>query len=241
MDRSTVKEVREILRQEIVERHQPGDLLPNERDLALRFDVSRNTIRETMIHLEALSLIEKTKRGARVRKPDFGIMFAQLTQHFDTSARSFTDVLNFRRINETGAAPLMVCHVTDDILARIRAANARMADALTAAEAAQADYDFHLGLVEAAGNSVLTRLYDVLSVPLRYYLEVGKSQKLDTETARSQHERIIEALAARDDSALTRALSDHFQHSSDVLADWLAAREGGPEPISLWPVRRPDR
>ncbi|MGY9047616.1 hypothetical protein P775_23240 [Puniceibacterium antarcticum] len=237
--KSAVEEIRDILRREIADQYRPGDLLPNERELAERFDVSRNTIRETMIHLEALTLIEKTKRGARVRAADFDMMFSEVTQFLDTSGRTFTDVLNFRRISETGAVPLMVCHVTDDILTRIRTANRGMVEALTAAEAAEADYRFHLGLVEAAGNNVLTHLYRVLSVPLRYYLEVGKSQKLDTDTAREQHAEIITALALRDESALNAAMNRHFQHSGDVLADWLSAREGGEAALSLWPVHRP--
>lgn len=235
--KSTVEEIRDVLRQEIAESYKPGDMLPNERELAERFDVSRNTIREMMIHLEALTVIEKTKRGARVRAADFDVMFNELTQFFDTSSRTFTDVLNFRRINETGAAPLMVCHVTDELIARIRAINRRMGDALTAAEAAEADYAFHLGLVEAAGNNVLLHMYRVLSVPLKYYLEVGKSQRLDTATAQKQHDRIIAALDARDAQALAAAMSDHFQHSADVLTTWLSTREGGDAPLTLWPVQ----
>ncbi len=237
MTSSTVADIRDTLRREISDTLRPGDLLPNERELAERFDVSRNTIREATIHLEALSLIERTKRGARVRQPDFGVMFQELTQFFDTSARSFTDVLNFRRINETGAAPLMVCHVTDARLDAIRAANARIGTALTAAEAARADYDFHYGLVAAANNDVLRRMYDVLATPLRYYLEVGKTQKLDTAQSLREHDRIIDALAARDSAALAQALSDHFQHSGEVLAGWLASRDCRPEPISIWPVQ----
>ncbi|MBU2961158.1 FCD domain-containing protein [Citreicella sp. C3M06] len=237
MARSTVEDIRDTLRREIADGLRPGDLLPNERELAERFDVSRNTIREATIHLEALSLIERTKRGARVRKPDFGVMFQELTQFFDTSARSFTDVLNFRRINETGAAPLMVCHATDSQIAAIRAANERIGTALTAAEAAQADYDFHYGLVLAANNEVLKRMYDVLATPLRYYLEVGKTQKQDTDKSMADHDRIIAALVARDDSALSAALSGHFQHSGEVLASWLASRDCRPEPLSIWPVQ----
>lgn len=237
--KTTVEEIRDVLRREIAEGYKPGDLLPNERELAERFEVSRNTIRETMIHLEALTIIEKTKRGARVRASDFDVMFNELTQFFDTSARTFTDVLNFRRINETGAAPLMVCHVTDDLIARIRATNRRMGEAVTASEAAQADYEFHLGLVEAAGNNVLLHMYRVLAVPLKYYLEVGKPQNLDTATAQTQHDRIIDALEARDAVALAAALSDHFQHSGTVAAAWLSARDGG-APLTLWPVQRKD-
>ncbi|WP_339109996.1 FCD domain-containing protein [Thioclava sp. GXIMD4216] len=232
---TTVEGIRDILRQEIAERYEPGDMLPNERELAARFGVSRNTVRETMIHLEAFRLIEKTRRGARVRKADFDMMFAEITQFLDTSPRTFSDVLNFRRISETGAAPLMVCHVTDEILLRIREANRAIGRALTAAEAAEADYRFHMGLVEASGNSVLIHMYEVLAAPLRYYLEVGKSQKLNTDTAQTQHARIIDALAARDADALVAAMGAHFQHSGDVLADWLSKREGAS--VSLWPVQ----
>jgi GntR family transcriptional repressor for pyruvate dehydrogenase complex len=236
--KSAVEEIRDILRREIAAEYRPGDLLPNERELAERFDVSRNTIRETMIHLEALTLIEKTKRGARVRAADFDMMFSEVTQFLDTSGRTFTDVLNFRRISETGAVPLMVCHVNDDILSRLRDANRQMVAALTAAEAAEADYRFHLGLVEASGNNVLIHLYRVMSVPLRYYLEVGKSHQHDTETARAQHAEIIAALALRDEIALYGAMNRHFQHSGGVLADWLSAREDGGAALSLWPVQR---
>jgi GntR family transcriptional repressor for pyruvate dehydrogenase complex len=239
MPKTTVEEVRDVLRREIANGFAPGDLLPNERELAERFEVSRNTIRETMIHLEALSLIEKTKRGAKVCKPDFGVMFHELTPYFDNSARSFSDVLNFRRINETGAAPLMVCHVTPALLTRIRAANEALNRALTAAEAAQADYDFHLGLVEASGNALLVRMYEALSVPLKYYLEVGKSQQMHTEVAKDQHDRIIAALATHDAAALAQSLAMHFQHSGEVLTAWLSSREGRSGPVSIWPVQGP--
>lgn len=235
--KTTVEDIRDILRREISEQYRVGDLLPNERELAERFDVSRNTIRETMIHLEALSLIEKTKRGARVRRPDMSLIFQELTQFFDTSARSFSDVLNFRRINETGAAPLMVCHVTDEILDDMRAANRRMSDALTARAAAEADYAFHLGLVRASGNRVLLQMYEMMAEPLIFYMEVGKTHQLETASAEQQHDRIIRALAAGDAAVLADQLSEHFQHSGEVLAQWLSERSGAGEPISLWPVQ----
>ncbi|WP_102224788.1 FadR/GntR family transcriptional regulator [Acidimangrovimonas sediminis] len=237
--KTTVEEIRTILRREIAEQLKPGDLLPNERELADRFEVSRNTVREVMIHLEALMLIEKTKRGARVRVPDFQVMFSELVPFFDTSPRTFTDVLNFRRLSETGAVPLMVCHVTDDHLATLAAANDRMMQALTVSDAARADYDFHLGLVDAAGNSVLSHMYRVLETPLRYYLEVGKSQNANTETAHRQHLRIVSALTARDPDALAEAMGSHFQHSSEVLTAWVSLRDMPGGPLSLWPVGHP--
>lgn len=232
---TTVEYIRNTLRREISEQYDVGDLLPNERDLAQRFEVSRNTIRETMIHLEALSLIEKTKRGARVRRPDMGLIFQELTQFFDTSARSFSDVLNFRRINETGAAPLMVCHVTNEILHELQTSNRRITTALTSRDAAEADYDFHLSLVRASGNQILLQMYEMMAEPMIFYMEIGKSHQLETAGAAHQHEQIIKALKMRDVNALQDKLSDHFQHSGNVLAQWVSERMGPGEAISLWP------
>lgn len=215
---SAVEDIREILRREIVDTMHAGDVLPNERALAERFNVARNTIRETMIHLEAFGLIEKTPRGAKVRKPDFDPIFQVFAQHFDNSAKTLDDVLDFRRIVETGAAPLVIAACRDEMIDAMEQANERMARAITVSEAAAHDHDFHLQFVEAADNSVLTRMYRVLSVPLKFYLEVGKSRHLDTATAYAQHKEIITCLRKRDAGGLFQALNNHFNHSASVLA-----------------------
>lgn len=215
---SAVEDLRETLRREITDTMQAGDLLPNERELAERFGVARNTVRETMIHLEALGLIEKTRRGARVRQPDFEPIFAALAQHFDNSDATMQNVLNFRRMVETGAAPFAVRGVTETLLARMTEANSRMGRALTASEAAGHDYDFHMGLAEATGNTVLIRMYRVLSAPLKFYLEVGKSHQPETAQSVAEHSRIIETLRKGDSAGLAAALNAHFDHSGAVFA-----------------------
>lgn len=215
---SAVHDLRTILRREIVEQYESGDYLPNERELADRFGVARNTIRETMIHLEAFGLIEKTKRGARVSEPNFDPIFEVFTQHFDHSAERMSDVLNFRRVVETGAAALCAAGADEAILTRMAEANGRMAEAVTVSQAASHDYDFHFALVEAARNDVLTRMYRVMAVALRFYLEIGKSHRHDTEAAFAQHQAIIDAVRGKEPEALARHLNNHFDHSRIVFA-----------------------
>ena len=217
---SAVEDIREILRREIVETMRADDMLPNERELAERFNVSRNTVRETMIHLEAFGLIEKTKRGARVRKRDLDPIFNLIAQQLDNSPKTLVDVLNFRRIVETGAAPLVASSTAEDVAAAMERANERMGQALTASDAAVHDHDFHFHLVEGAGNAVLTRMYRVLSTSLKFYLEVGKSRNHDTAAAYAQHKDIIACLRAHDTVALVAALNRHFDHSGAVLATY---------------------
>lgn len=95
-----------MLRGEIVAQYHPGDFLPNERELADRFSVARNTFRETMIHLAAFGLIEKTRRGARVREADFDPVFQIFAQHLDASPDRLEDVQTFRRMTETGTVSI---------------------------------------------------------------------------------------------------------------------------------------
>lgn len=215
---SAVQDLRSTLRREIVEQYSAGDYMPNERELAERFGVARNTIRETMIHLEAFGLIEKTKRGARVCEPNFDPIFEVFSQHFDHSAERMADVLNFRRVVETGAATLCVTGADEAILTRMAEANQRMAEAVTVGQAANHDYDFHFALVEAARNDVLTRMYRVMAVALRFYLEIGKSHRHDTEAAFAQHQAIIDAIRAGDAVTLASHLNTHFDHSRIVFA-----------------------
>lgn len=214
---SAVEDLREILRREIVGSMQVGDFLPNERELAERFGVARNTVRETMIHLEAFGLIEKTRRGARVRQPDLEPVFATFVQHFDHSAATLESVLNFRRMVETGAAPFALRGAQPAVIARMRTANQRMAQSMTASEAAAHDFDFHMAMVEATGNNVLIRMYRLLAGPLKFYLEVGKSHRPDTELSMAEHEAIIARLEAGDLRGLTQALNAHFDHSGAVM------------------------
>ncbi|QDL94372.1 FadR family transcriptional regulator (plasmid) [Paroceanicella profunda] len=229
MSRKTaVGHVLELLRREIAEQYAPGDMLPTERELAERFGVARNTMRETMIYLEAYSLIEKTQRGARVRTPGFEPMFEAFTQHFDRSLSAYREVLEFRRIVETGAARAIAAGITDAELAALEVQNARMASALTAHDAAEADFAFHLGLVLGARNAVVQRMYQVMSMPLKFYLEVGKTRKPDTDQAHDQHARIIAAARVRDAAGIAEALNTHFDHSGEVLATQQPAAPAAP-------------
>lgn len=216
MRTSAVQHVLDILKKEIHANYREGDLLPNERELAEQFNVSRNTVREAVIFLEAYQLVEKTQRGARVRRPSFEPMFHILDDAFEPSARNTRDILNFRRIVESGALPSIIANATEADIQAMEAAIVRMDRALTVAEAAQADYDFHAAMVFGSGNQVLKQLYSVMSRTLVYYLEIGKSDSAHSVQTSIEHRHIVDALRRRSLPDLTAALFEHFEHSECV-------------------------
>lgn len=214
---SAVKSILEDLKREILSSMKPGDMLPNERALAERFQVGRNTIREAMIFLEAYGLVEKTQRGSRVADSDqaFAYFFATFDSGFDRSIATYRDLVEFRRHLELGILGKIFDNVTDADVEALDRIVGRMGRVLTAGEAAAADYEFHAHLVGMSGNSVLIRLYRVMRETLSYYMEIGKS-KYAAETE-DRHRQIVDALRARSRDAFEKAARRHFDYSEEVL------------------------
>ncbi len=214
---SAVKSILDVLRREILSSMKPGDLLPNERSLAERFGVGRNTIREAMIFLEAYGLVEKTQRGPRVTDVDrsFAYFFTTFDNGFDRSIATYRDLIDFRRHLELGVLDKVFANVTDQDVAALDEIVERMGRALTASEAAATDYDFHAKMIEISGNSVLQRLYKVMASTLTYYMEIGKP-KYATETV-VRHRQIVDALRRRSRDELEAAARHHFDYSEHVL------------------------
>ena len=64
---SRTEEITQVLRDEILRgQYRPGERLPSERDLAVRFETSRGTVREAFKKLEQLGIVSIQPGGARV-------------------------------------------------------------------------------------------------------------------------------------------------------------------------------
>lgn len=218
MDRvSAVKSVFDALKTDIQSNYKPGDHLPNERLYAERFSVSRNTVREALIFLEAYGLVEKTQRGPRVTTPDIGIAFQVMEQMFDRSLETCRDIIEFRRFIEMGILRNVVERISDADIDRMAEQVARMKTALTAHEAADADYMFHLIMIEASGNTVVCKLYNVLARIIVFYMEIGKAVPRHDRTIVIGHGAIVDALRRRSYRDLFEAAAAHYDYSEGVL------------------------
>jgi DNA-binding FadR family transcriptional regulator len=212
-----VSSILEALKHEIRTSLVPGDYLPNERLLAERYGVGRNTVREAMIFLEAYGMVEKTQRGARVTEPDFAFAyaFAAFDNGVDRSIATYRDLVEFRRTLEIGILDRIFDRVSDEDLARLDEIVDRMERSLTAREAAETDFAFHSVLIDVSGNSILRRLYSIMTATMTYYLEIGKT-KYGAETV-ARHREIIAALRDRSRADLEAAVQRHFEYSEAVL------------------------
>ncbi|HRW15574.1 MAG: FCD domain-containing protein [Rhodobacteraceae bacterium] len=207
-----------------------GDPLLPEREMALRLDVSRPTLRRGLKILEDKGLIETDAGGTRRIAPLATSLTDPLIELMSTGGRVIDDYLELRGTLEGMAAGLAATRASDidrqsltRCVERIEAAHEK-ADARDEAEA---DVDLHLAIYEASHNIVLLQIMRALSGMLRegvfHNREKLYSRNEVRDVLRLQHRAIYDAVMARDPVAAARAAEDHMRYTRRALNEIAAA------------------
>jgi DNA-binding FadR family transcriptional regulator len=195
----------------------PGSRLPGERDLAKRFDVSRVSIREAEIALQAIGrLVVRVGSGAYVLAPADGVFGAMpdVTAFELTEARAL-----FEAESAALAAPIISEAYLDHLeqLIQIMAADSAVGEL----SAEQADQDFHRTIAKATNNPAIIHTIDNLwlmrskavNIQPIYTSVCEKNASLREQ----EHRDILDALRARDSVAARNAMRAHFNRMIEAL------------------------
>ena len=193
-----------------------GARLPGERELAERFGVSRVTIREAEIALQAIGRIEiKTGSGVYVSDKPPG----DHSQLPDVSAFELTEA---RSLFEAEAAALAAQNISDEDIAKlgrfIMEMGSKDEDVST-----KADQQFHITIAEASGNAAIVHTIKSLWRMREELPEVKAAYEsvceLDTSTRTNEHQDIYDALATRNPLAARQAMRSHFRRLIEAMLD----------------------
>jgi DNA-binding FadR family transcriptional regulator len=208
-----------ILRGEI----PPGNALPSEDDLASQFDVSRPVVREAVKELAVLGLVESRQgRSTRVTSPDDWNHFAPdlLAARSEVGVVDdfLLELLELRRLIETGASGLAAARATEDDLARMGDLYDRMEASIGDVERfTDGDIAFHAALLAATGNHLLTRLIEMIGPVLRFgrimSLERRPDGPIDSQRG---HRRVLDAIRAGDPELARDAMREHLSWTANL-------------------------
>lgn len=198
----------------------PGSRLPGERELAERFDVSRVTVREAEIALQALGYLNiKTGSGVYVLDPA------------DKETGSFPTVSPFelteaRLLFESEAAALAAGHIDDETLGKLDGMIARMSskDPADDEDSQLADREFHQAIAVASGNAAVRYVVETLwkmrtKIPEIRDVHAAICAEEDAGDRGSEHADILKALKNRDPAAARDAMQDHFRRLLGSMID----------------------
>ncbi|GGP96793.1 FadR/GntR family transcriptional regulator [Streptosporangium pseudovulgare] len=183
--------------------------IPTETVLAEQLGVGRNTVREAVRALTHAGLLEcRQGDGTYVRATSE--LSGAMQRRLRTAEQ--LEILEVRRALEVEAARLAATRRTDADIARIRSALAERERAWESGgpEAfVEADLAFHIAVVEATHNRVLSDLYEDFSAALRASITAAGTSINSTYIP---HDAIARAIADGDVAAAERAGHACMEH-----------------------------
>ncbi len=196
-----------------IEGMSAGDRLPSERDLASRFDVSRQTVREALIALEVAGVIEiRLGSGVYVQSP------GKSTTGIDyEDAPGPLEILEARKLIEGEAAALAAERISNEELQQLQVYVRLMeetSEERQTEETESNDRKFHLVIAEASRNSALVSTVDWLwelrskSEISRFFHE--KARESGSKPNIEDHKQIVMALTRHDSEAAREAMHAHI-------------------------------
>jgi GntR family transcriptional repressor for pyruvate dehydrogenase complex len=196
---------------------KPGDKLPSERDLAEEFNMSRSALREGLIRLDTLRIIEcRPKSGIYLqpygaeRSIEAMVLFAETNTPL--TAAEVAQSVELRSVLETQALRLACMRRTQDDLDRLQALLADSEAAIERGESlADLDAEFHKAIVAATKNDVLLRFINVFYRMSRQRREIYFEKPMQSKRSHAQHLALYRAIEQQDTEAGLNILRRHLK------------------------------
>lgn len=198
----------------------PGDRLPPERELAERFKVSRNSVRDALRTLEARGLIETRQGdGTYVREMKPAKLYTNMIDVLVSRKENIRDVLQARSIIEPQIAYLAAQHRQASDLDRLEQ-NVVRHEAKAAHNDPGVDEDaaFHHVIAEMTGNPFLVSLIEFINTQIESSRDM--LLRYDESATRLGHRAILDALRDQDADAARQAMTQHIaevMHAHELL------------------------
>lgn len=204
-----VKQVQDIIRDGLL---QPGDKLPPERQLAEMLHVSRGSLREAILALESMGLVEpRHGEGTVVRDLSAAPLVNQLSVMLMQKRALVGELLEFRLMIEPTLAARAAVNATEEEILQLEEILARQKERVDRGELAiEEDSKFHYTIAQAARNSVVLKVLDVFMDFLKESREHSLQVEGRPQRSLNSHRRIVSAIARRDPEAAEKAMRRHI-------------------------------
>ncbi len=211
----------------------PGDKLPSERDLAAWFGMSRSSVRESLIRLDTLRIVESRPKSGVYLQPQGAersveamVLFAETDTPL--APAEVAQSIELRGVLEGEAMRLACLRRTPEDLNRLQSI-LRQSEQTIGAGGTLADLDavFHKAIVAATQNDVLLRFINVFYRMSRKRRELYFREPQQSRRSHAQHLRLYGAIEAQDAELGVALLRRHLEGVDACFRMFFAGATGG--------------
>ena len=198
---------------------KPGDRLPPERQLALMFAVSRNSVREAIKSLEQQGILtSRPGAGTFIVNSSQTDLTRAIGQVFSLARHRIADIFEMRLLLEPQIAHLAAQRVTDETLEHLRTLVSEYESALRRGQPVHIlDQAFHDALATATGNSCIIGLMEQIHELLGESRDEPLQSELRNWESLEGHQNILNALQRHDPEAARAAMTQHITHTQEIV------------------------
>lgn len=191
----------------------PGEQIPSEAQLCLRFNVSRLSVRSAINTLVTQGLLASYRgRGTFVCESSGDHPTGLLTRQAQISS---TDMFEFRRILETESAALTALRADAETRSRLQQLTKAFQTAPDSEAAVLADMEFHRTIAYATQNTVIAETFDLLQESYRrMFIE---NIAIRGAAGAEEHLKIILAIESRSPDLARQYMAEHLNRSMEQV------------------------
>ena len=213
------KQVAQQIERLILTKLKPGDKLPGERELAQMLGVSRSSLRDALLRLEVVGLIESRQGSATVVcDVSADALIPPLAKVIAHKGHLILELLDFRAMLEPMlasraaklASPKEIVEM-DEILAR------QSKKVRSGKLAIEEDSEFHDAIARASRNSVVLKVLDVVMDLLRETRAQSLQTKGRLRKSLSGHLKIMSAIKRREARVAETAMRQHIRDIEEIV------------------------
>ncbi len=193
----TYKRLIDYVKQEVqAGRLRPGDRLPTERDLALRLEISRNSVREGLRLLENMGILYSRQGSGNYLSSNFDHTMAEMLAFmYFIKGMNDRSVTEFRWAIERAALPLAIERIDADEKSELEEMIIGLEKAPTEQKQIFYDRELHRIIVRACRNDFLIASYEALTDLMDTYIQTMRAAIIEQMESRNELESAHDDLA----------------------------------------------
>ncbi len=203
---------------------RPGDRLPPEKELGEQFNVSKQTMRESLRALEYMGLITLRKGaggGAFIVEVEKGVAVGNLANYLYFKNLTIENLSETRRILEPYAARRAAQQMSREDLERLGKINEKTAESIAAEDwqlVTWYEVEFHKLIAGQTDNPILILVLDFVENLLDDFKKILQPDPDFMHAVLTSHLLITEAISDRDECRAAGEMEKHIIEVEEYLA-----------------------